>query len=119
MPLLRSSAILICATVATMATAAPSVYLVANSTDFSLGVRIAPSSAPERVAGYVPHALMQMRNRNISKADVELVVALHHRTAFLNRQGTWQYTDRHNPNGIIVCLNDDGYVVTAFLRNSS
>ena len=107
----------ICAAITVMAMVSPSPYLVAQASDLSLR-QIASSNAPERVAGYTPHALIQMRDRNIGKSDVELVVALHHPTAFLNRQGTWQYTDRENPNGIIACLNDDGYVVTVFMRNS-
>lgn len=53
-----------------------------------------------------------MRERGVSRHDVEFTVFLHNQTAFRNSHGNWQYENAGT--GLIVTMNDNAYVITVF-----
>ena len=96
---------------AMLVTSAPEAAASPAAVDVAQGWQVHRAGAPSHVVGYTDHAVAQMRERGISRQDVEFVVFLNYADAFRNRQGTWQYK---GAGSLVVTMNDAGYVVTAF-----
>jgi hypothetical protein len=78
-----------------------------------LSARVYPSVAPPRprhVAGYTPHALENMAERHITKAQVEAVIAGPDPGVYQDGNDTWLVTD----GILIVIINKNGWIVTGF-----
>lgn len=78
-----------------------------------LSARAYPSVAPPRpryVAGYTPHALENMAERHITKAQVEAVIAGPDPGVYQDRNDTWLVTD----GILIVIINKNAYIVTGY-----
>lgn len=78
-----------------------------------LSARVYPSVAPPRpryVAGYTPHALENMADRHITKAQVEAVIAGPDPGVYNDDNDTWLVTD----GIVIVIINKNGWIVTGY-----
>jgi hypothetical protein len=75
--------------------------------------RLYPSAVPPRphyVAGYTFHALKNMRERNITKAQVEALIASPIVGSYQDDNDTWLVTD----GILIVIINKNAYIVTGY-----
>ena len=68
------------------------------------------SRPPNYVAGYTDHALERMRKRNVSRQEVEDVVADPKNYSWQKRKRTWRLNDRKGR--LYVIINENAYIVT-------
>ena len=72
--------------------------------------KVDSSRPPNYVAGYTDHALERMRKKNVSRQEVEDVVADPKNYSWQKRKRTWRLNDRKGR--LYVIINENAYIVT-------